>query len=210
MACVTYGIAVPAGMFVPSLTSGAVFGRLIGHLLHRLDNTRGTFADSGTYALMGAAAIQAGISRMTISLTVMILEATGDMQYVLPLMLVVMAARLVGNIFNEGIYDLHIHCAQLDYLDEDEQFSKEMELHDLTVCEMMTKRPRCMYPLMRVGECFDTLRAGKHHCYPVLEDKNSQVLLGTMTRKVLCTICSTELLALPMQTLAKRSASRHL
>ena len=23
--------------------------------LHRLDNTRGTFADSGTYALMGAA-----------------------------------------------------------------------------------------------------------------------------------------------------------
>jgi chloride channel 7 len=40
---------------------------------------------------------------MTISLTVMILEATGDMQYVLPLMLTVMAARLVGNIFTEGV-----------------------------------------------------------------------------------------------------------
>lgn len=47
-------------------------------------------------------AITGGIARMTISLTVMILEATGDMQYVLPLMLTVMAARLVGNVFTEG------------------------------------------------------------------------------------------------------------
>jgi H+/Cl- antiporter ClcA len=64
MACVTYGTAVPAGMFVPSLTSGAAFGRLVGHLLHTMDNTHGTFADSGTYALMGAIAITGGIARM--------------------------------------------------------------------------------------------------------------------------------------------------
>jgi H+/Cl- antiporter ClcA len=32
---------------------------------------------------------------MTISLTVILLEATGDMQYVLPLMLTLMAARYV-------------------------------------------------------------------------------------------------------------------
>ena len=64
MACITYGTAVPAGMFVPSLTSGAAFGRLIGHLLHTMDNTRGTFADSGTYALIGAIAITGGIARL--------------------------------------------------------------------------------------------------------------------------------------------------
>lgn len=40
---------------------------------------------------------------------VIILEATGDMQYVLPLMLTLMAARWVGNVFNEGLYDMHIH-----------------------------------------------------------------------------------------------------
>lgn len=64
MACICYGTAVPAGMFVPCLTSGAAFGRLVGHLLHTLDNTRGTFADSGTYALMGAIAITGGIARL--------------------------------------------------------------------------------------------------------------------------------------------------
>ena len=54
---------------------------------------------------------------MTISLTVMILEATGDMQYVLPLMLTVMAARLVGNVFTEGTYsvvrDYYLYCIVL-------------------------------------------------------------------------------------------------
>lgn len=156
-------------MFVPSLISGAAFGRLIGHLLHKLDNTRGTFADSGTYALMGAAAITSGIARMTISLTVMVLEATGDMQYVLPLMLTVMAARFVGNIFIDGLYDLHIHLRRLNYLDEDASVSKFVELHDLCISDIMTKRPVYLTPVMSVGNVFDLLKTTKHHCYPVGE-----------------------------------------
>ena len=55
---------------------------------------------------------------MTISLTVMILEATGDMQYVLPLMLTVMAARLVGNVFTEGTY-IVVRDNYLDYVGSD-------------------------------------------------------------------------------------------
>eukprot|EP01038_Epipyxis_sp_PR26KG_P004229 gene4229-6005_t len=188
VSCLTYGLAVPAGMFVPSLMSGAAFGRLLGHLLHKLDNARGTFADSGTYALMGAAAITSGIARMTISLTVMILEATGDMQYVLPLMLTVMSARLIGNIFTEGLYDIHIHNRNLNFLDEDEGISKLVDLHDLSVSEIMTKKPYYMLPVMRVGEAFDVMRKQKHHCYPVVDDKDDNVLVGTIMRKVVCTL----------------------
>ena len=167
MACITYGLSVPAGMFVPSLLSGAAFGRLIGHLLHKLDSKRGIFADSGTYALMGAAGLTSGITRMTISLTVMVLEATGDMQYVLPLMLTVMSARFIGNIFTDGIYDSHINSRRLNFLDEDESISKLMELHDLTVNEIMTADPCTLRGVMRTGDCYDLLRRNLHHCYPV-------------------------------------------
>ena len=173
MACVASGISVPAGMFVPSLLSGAAFGRLLGHLLHRLDKTRGTFADSGTYALMGAAAVTGGIARMTISLTVMILEGTGDMQYVLPLMLTVMCARLTGNIFNEGLYDIHIHNRDLFYLDEDEMVTNLVEFHDLAVVDVMTRRPVSVRPVVRVGEVFSMLRQVKHHCFPVSKSRGS-------------------------------------
>lgn len=182
MACLTYGIAVPAGMFVPSLMAGAAFGRLIGHLLHRIDNASGTFADSGTYALMGASAITSGVARMTISLTVMVLEATGDMQYVLPLMLTVMAARLVGNVFTEGLYDMHIHGRQLDFLEEDEGASSQRaDLHDLSVCGVMTPRPVCVAPAMRAGDLLELVQRTSHHCYPVGERHRSSASAALLT-----------------------------
>lgn len=97
----------------------------------------------------------------------MVLEATGDMQYVLPLMLTVMTARWVGNLFTEGIYDMHIHTRRLNFLDEDESVSKLVQLHDLTVSDIMTKRPFYMLPVMRVGDFYEILRKTKHNCFPV-------------------------------------------
>jgi hypothetical protein len=43
MATVVYNIVAPADLFVPSSLAGAAFGRLCGHLLHKLDHTSGTF-----------------------------------------------------------------------------------------------------------------------------------------------------------------------
>lgn len=51
-----------------------------------------------------------------LAIQVIILEATGDMQYVLPLMLTLMAARWVGNVFNEGLYDMQIHLSKVTML----------------------------------------------------------------------------------------------
>ena len=60
------------------------------------------------------------MARMTISLTVIILEATGDVQYIVPLMLTVMFARFVGNIYNDGLYDIHIKLKKVPFLPESE------------------------------------------------------------------------------------------
>ena len=106
LAVVVYGIGVPSGLFVPSLLSGAAFGRLFGNLAVQYFPH---LAFSNTYALIGAAAVLGGMARMTISLTVILLECTGNEQFVLPLMLTLMTARITGSLFNEDLYHIHIH-----------------------------------------------------------------------------------------------------
>ena len=217
MACVCCGAAVPAGMFVPSLLSGAAFGRLVGHLLHKLDHAHGTFADSGTYALIGATAMTGGISRITISLTIMVLEATGDMQYVLPIMLTVMSARLVGNVFTHGLYDMHIKVKNLLFLEEDDDLDHVSTIDKATVGAIMTKTPICLNGLVRVGDVVELLKECQHNCFPVVDRGSGQqspcvagtngILVGTVSRRVICMVIKHRAFSAPSHDLAENSRS---
>uniref|UniRef100_A0A6V2KMR1 Chloride channel protein n=1 Tax=Ditylum brightwellii TaxID=49249 RepID=A0A6V2KMR1_9STRA len=186
MATIVYGIAIPSGLFVPSLLSGAAFGRLCGHLLHKLDHTSGTFADSGTYALMGAAAVLGGMARMTISLTVILLEATGDMQYVLPLMLTLMAARFTGNVFNEGLYDIHIKLKNIPFLEP--EVPTIAERHEIVAGQVMSTDVKCLRPVERAGVVYELLRNYSHGTFPIVDTASQGTLYGTASRSMLCTL----------------------
>jgi chloride channel 7 len=186
MAALTYGIAVPSGLFVPSLLSGAAFGRLFGHLLHKLDHTSGTFADSGTYALMGAAAVLGGMARMTISLTVILLEATGDMQYVLPLMLTLMAARFTGNVFNQGLYDIHINLKRIPFMEPD--VPAIAERNEIVAAQVMSTEVKCLRPVERAGVVYDLLLSCSHGSFPIVDTASGGTLYGTAARSMLCTL----------------------
>jgi len=186
MATFVYGIGVPSGLFVPSLLSGAAFGRLCGHLLHKLDHASGTFADSGTYALMGAASVLGGMARMTISLTVILLEATGDMQYVLPLMLTLMAARFTGNVFNEGLYDIHIQLRKIPFLEA--EVPALAEHHEIVAGQVMSTDVKCLRPVERAGVVHDLLRSCRHGTFPIVDTSSGGTLYGTASRSTLCTL----------------------
>ena len=49
-----------------------------------VDRCLRTAVHPGTYALLGAACMLGGMARMTISLTIILLETTNDIQYLLP------------------------------------------------------------------------------------------------------------------------------
>ncbi|GFN78522.1 chloride channel protein [Plakobranchus ocellatus] len=108
LACWTYGLSVPSGLFIPSLLVGSAWGRIVGILLSMVSKDNG-WVNLSFYSLVGASAMLGGIVRMTISLTVIIMEATSDVPLGLPVMISLIVAKWVGDQFNEGIYDIHIH-----------------------------------------------------------------------------------------------------
>jgi len=230
-----------AGMFVPALLAGACFGRIVGHLLHIFDASHGTFADAGTYALMGAAAFTSGITRITISLSIMILEATGDMQYVLPLMITTLAAQYFGNLCSEGMDEMKIESMRYPYLVEEEQLgsgpSGPSGSYDATlgcnlVTDIMSGSPVTVDTIVSVGEVLKLLTQCKHNCFPVVVNSNrnssssgsttntsnatnstnasaedaSKVLLGTISRNILCSLLLHKAYTTPTHTSNKTTA----
>ena len=57
--------------------------------------------DPGKYALLGAAAQLGGVVRMTISLTAILIEATQGIYFGLPVIIVLIMAKWIGDFFNE-------------------------------------------------------------------------------------------------------------
>ncbi|KAJ8284042.1 hypothetical protein COCON_G00028920 [Conger conger] len=169
LACWTYGLTVSAGVFIPSLLIGAAWGRLFGILLGSISpKDSNTWAGPGKYALIGAAAQLGGIVRMTLSLTVIMVEATGNVTFGLPIMLVLMTAKIVGDYFVEGLYDVHIKLQSVPFL----HWEAPATSHSLTAREVMSSPVTSFNRIEKVGNVVDVLSntTTNHNGFPVVNE----------------------------------------
>ncbi|PWN47941.1 hypothetical protein IE53DRAFT_364295 [Violaceomyces palustris] len=134
---ITFGIKLPAGIFIPTLAVGACFGRIVGLLVQYLQWTRPDLAyfgwcpssDSscivpGVYAMIGAAATLSGVTRTTVSLAVIMFELTGTLTYTVPVMLSILVAKTIADALeHKGIYDLVIDFSGLPFLDQKAEYT---------------------------------------------------------------------------------------
>ncbi|KAI8372538.1 chloride channel [Choanephora cucurbitarum] len=146
---ITFGCTVPGGIFLPSLIIGAITGRIIGLVMQYVTltyphawpftacandlATRGECIIPGVYAIVGAAAGLAGVTRTTISLVVIMFELTYSLTYALPIMIAVMVAKWIADaMFVEGIYDLLIDLKQYPYLEARRDYVHTMTILNIT------------------------------------------------------------------------------
>ncbi|KAG5190313.1 channel voltage activated chloride channel [Tribonema minus] len=193
--CLTPGAWVCSGVFIPTLLSGAALGRCTGQLLGR--NPR-------TYSIMGAGSLLGGVMRMLISLTVIITEASGWVLFVLPLMVVFLAARSAGNHFNDGMNDTQILARRIPFLQH--QPPESIRQQNVRVHQIMTQEVKCLQPVETVERVYRTLRSCDHNCFPVIDGESRpfrrrytlrSVLLGTILRKTLLVLLARRRFAPP-------------
>jgi chloride channel 3/4/5 len=105
--------------------------------VHVLDSL---FSFKGIYAIVGAAAVLGGVTRMTVCLVVIMFEVTGGLEYVLPVMVGVMMSKWVGDAFGkDSLYVDLIRLKGYPYLDNKrehhfrEQAGDVMSYRDLQV-----------------------------------------------------------------------------
>lgn len=196
----TFGIKVPAGLFIPSMAMGAIMGRIVGIIMEQIAfNYPGWwgFQDAcvtgencmtpGLYAMVGAAAGLGGVTRMTVSLVVIMFELTGSVNWIVPLMVAVMASKWVGDsLLRQGVYDAHIGLNGYPFLDSKEEFVYTT----LAADAMSPKRGEGAAPLavltqesMTVDDVEQLLRSSQHNGYPVIISTESQYLVGFVLRK---------------------------
>jgi chloride channel 7 len=183
----TFGSAIPAGLFIPNILFGACIGRAVGeHLANILPHLD---VHPGVYALMGAAGMLAGFSRMTVSLTMILLEITCNMRLLMPLMLVNVVAKMIGDRFTISVYDviLELNPAihMIEPLDDDRaSMLEKLNVHD--VCTTNVVALSASEPLSAIVRI---LLLTQYAGYPVVDDNNR--VLGIVQRAqlshILCT-----------------------
>lgn len=166
LSCITFGLSVSLGIFIPTVLVGAAWGRLVAMTLYSLF-PEANFLNPGKYALIGAAAHMGGVLRMTISLTVILIEATGvDTTFTFPLILTIIIAKWIGDYFNHGVYDTQIRKNHVPLLHWDPPKNHQSKC----ATEIMNAPVICFKMRESAFYIYDQLKNCKHNGFPIVQD----------------------------------------
>ncbi|KKY22895.1 putative chloride channel protein 3 [Diplodia seriata] len=145
---ITFGIKLPAGIYVPSMVVGGLMGRMVGHIVqylalnysstglfgtcHKDDNPEACVVP-GVYAMVAAGATMCGVTRLSVTLAVILFELTGSLNHVLPFSLGVLVSKWVADAIEPlSIYDLLTDMNSYPFLDNKIRPVFTSQLGDIT------------------------------------------------------------------------------
>mmetsp|Transcript_18525 Transcript_18525/g.24127 ORF Transcript_18525/g.24127 Transcript_18525/m.24127 type:complete len:617 (-) Transcript_18525:271-2121(-) len=164
------GIACSTGIIIPCLLNGALIGRIVGlgvtDLLGVHPSLDDAWIDPGAFALIGAAAFTGGVSRLTISLTVIMVEISNDTHFILPIMTAVMISKWFADWTGvHPIYHALMAKKNLPYLPVTPHAHAPLEVF---VAGQVASHPVTCIPMnVKVSTLAKLLRQCKHNSFPV-------------------------------------------
>ncbi|KAE9415314.1 hypothetical protein Angca_007625, partial [Angiostrongylus cantonensis] len=181
-------LPIPAGIFMPVFIIGASFGRLVGESVailfpNGIYSYRRLGVYPGIYAVVGAASFCGSVTH-TISVAVIVFEVTGQLMHILPVMIAVFIGNIVCAYFQPSIYDSIIAIKKLPYIRE--MSTCFDELNTTTAEQIMVSDVKFIWKEITYNELKKLMDDNREiRSFPIVLDRESRVLLGSVSRKVL-------------------------
>lgn len=163
----THGTAVPNGLFAPVMLLGAAYGRLAFALSQYLFGGTGYLVR--LYALVGAASALGGVTRLSVSTTVLLVEATQvNMADGFPSIFAGIIAKLVGDSITMNVFDVSIALKGLPFFTS--RITEPQLYYRALVRDIMSDKVVAVRTKSTIGDLVDTLQAHKHNSFPVYQN----------------------------------------
>ncbi|CAG4962118.1 unnamed protein product [Colias eurytheme] len=186
LSMVSCTLPVPAGIFVPAFKMGASLGRFTGEVMHYFCPLGVAYGGHiqkilpGGYATVGAAAFTGAVTH-TVSTIVIVIEMTGQVTHLLPIMAAVLAANAVAALLQPSCFDSIILIKKLPYLPD--LLSSASRMYDICVEDFMVRDVKYIWNRMTFQQLKDILKANKTiKSFPLVDSPASMVLLGSIHR----------------------------
>ena len=200
---------LPSGISLPLIAIGGSFGRLVGK--YAFSRLHGTQVAAG-YALIGGAGLLSGVTQ-AYSSTIIVMEMTGQLEYLFPLLISVVIAVTVSRALGISIFERIVLDKKLPYLPRlkvHQYRYSHTHIHTHTheskcFCSFFLFKTKSNWAFFRItaGELMEPLGGSGAflltNCYvaeiervlqatddkwiPVVNSYEERVLLGTVTRK---------------------------
>uniref|UniRef100_A0AC34R6X5 Chloride channel protein n=1 Tax=Panagrolaimus sp. JU765 TaxID=591449 RepID=A0AC34R6X5_9BILA len=179
------GLAVPASMFVPTFVLGSCAGRIVGEALYILfpNGIGNNPIYPGLYAIVGAAAFTGAVTH-SISIAVIVVEATGQLSSIVPVLIALMIATTVAGLLTPNIYDIMVQLKNYPHLGE--LPPNRAIVHEILVEQFMEYEPVAIPMNITYIDLKKLLIMTKDiKTYPIINNKEERILLGTVARRYL-------------------------
>ncbi|XP_033830793.1 chloride channel protein 1-like [Periophthalmus magnuspinnatus] len=192
MSAVATTMPIPSGAFMPVFILGAAFGRLVGEIMASLF-PHGIVFDGilyriipGGYAVIGAAAMTGAVTH-TVSTAVICFELTGQISHILPMMVAVILANMVAQGLQPSLYDSIIQVKKLPYLPE--LGFGHISQYNIFVEDIMVRKVKFISSHSTYREVKHLLDSTSLKTIPLVDSKDSMILLGSIDRVELLALC---------------------
>ena len=176
------GLAVPGGLFMPTVMIGGSLGAFFGIILNPLVPPSWDI-QPGVYAIVGAAAMLAAVFRSSVSLVVILVEGTRGINFLPGILVAVIISNFIAHwIHPDGVYESELEVDGRVFFLRQEPPGR---LRNKTAQDLMASPVIGIREVETVARVLHVLSSTTHNGFPVYERNSSNQLVGFILRSQL-------------------------